>query len=236
MPRTLNGTTDHITLGLGGLGIVWGPLTLAAVIRVSSNSTDNDFLCIGSGVDLAFFIPAANTFLSLFTGAAGTDAGIPMTPADGWCFVAVTKATGTVAPLFYKYSYTTGVWTTGTGGTLANSPTADGSAEIGRDVGGGSSFAGDIAIEAAWNSVLSQAQLANLPYRIKPWFVQVWPRGLWLLDQTSTSIAVPDLAGNPHADQTAISGTTVTTGPFPPWDFTFAPGPYELAGIAAGPG
>jgi len=233
MAHTFNGTSDHISLSLGRLNFVFGPGTLAAVIQVGSNATDNDFFCIGSGVDIAFFIPSANTFLSVFLGTGGTDAAIPVTPADGWVLVAVTKATGTVAPRFYKYRYDTGAWTIANGGTLANSPTPDVSAEFGQDVGGGSNFNGQLEIVGAWDSVLSDTQIQALPYRIKPWLTQVNPRGLWTFEE---AVAVPVIdwtAGG--ANQSAISGTSLYTGAVPPWDFTFDPGPLDLAGVSSSP-
>jgi hypothetical protein len=209
-------STDHISLSLGALGFVFGPGTIAAVVRRSVDGADHDAFSVGttaSGVNVAMFVNGTTNVLTLFVGPAlgGSGTGITIAAADGWQLLAMSKASGSVAARGHRYVYTTGVWThTNSGTARANPPAPTTAAEIGQDFGGGSNWNGDIAVVGTWNTVLSDADVEKLllDTSFTAWNSFPGLKGHWSLTQDVTAQTVTDATGG-GANQSAISGTSV---------------------------
>lgn len=220
MARTFAGTTNRITVALGGTGVTFGPGTVAAIVRRTTDGTLQVINYSGgnSGTNrLQFGILATNT-IQLRQDAATTNSAVTVTAADGWVLIAATKATGTVAVRFHKYVFSTNSWTHQNGGSIANSGTMTGSSYIGDFNGGGSCFVGDIAAMGRWSVEMSDAQVESLPLSLQAWFAAGQPAGLWLLDQSATAQTVIDLSGG-GANQSAINGTSVSAQSVPGFSY-----------------
>lgn len=214
MARTFTrASSDGITTSIGRLSFNFGPGTAAAIAKKSSDSALMTLISLGSGDDVQWYVSGGNT-IGLWNGSALAEA-VTYQASDGWCLVAVTKDTGTVAPRMHKYVYSTNTWThTNSASTLANSGTPGTGGYIGQK-NGGDNFDGDINIAAVWDTAMTDIQVEALAYDLISWFA-AQPRALWLLDQSSTSMKVNDLSGG-GANQSAISGTAVSTASVPVW-------------------
>lgn len=221
--RFVASSGNHVSLSLGALNFAFGPGTIAVIVRTASVDTqDQDMLSAGTGLDWAFWMwGAGNNLLSFWVGAAASssDSGtLTIVPNDGWVFAAVSKATGSAAPRFYKYQYSTGLWGITNGGVIVNSAVPDGSAEIATDIGGGSYFNGDWAMGAVWNVQLTDPQVCSLALAptLSNWSASVKPRAIWIPD---LGVNVSDLSGN-GANETSHVGAAQTPDEFPPFNQT----------------
>lgn len=215
--RTFDRVDDNITLALGSLGFAFGPGTIAAIVRraADSSATETVFKAGVSsvGAQYGIHITSANR-IQLQCGSTGLGVvGLNLATAEGWCLIAATKATGTVAPRIHKYVFSTATWThTDSASTVANSGTPTTSARIGATHTPGAFFGGDIGILGVSNTVLNDAAIEALITGEAAWdsagFV-----AKWMLDQASTATAVDDDIG--AAEQTAITGTSVTVTNIP---------------------
>ena len=125
--------------------------------------------------------------------------------------LAISKTSGTTAPRFHGYSYSSNAWQHENGASNSADPSAPSGAS---NIGGWSgNYRGSIAILALWNVVLSDAQIECLPFSLAMWY-QIPPQTLWLLDQQAVGQTVLDLTGN-GANQSAITGTTGCDGKRP---------------------
>ncbi len=219
MPRTLDGTDDKITVSLGNTGFVFGPGTIALILRKAANTSMRPYMQGSAGTTRLGVRFNSTSDLSLQCGSTLQIGAVTITAANDWALAAITKASGTVTPRYHRYIYDTDAHTHADGAaTVANNtaPTAD------PVIGANNTtefFNGDILIAASWNIVLTDAQIEILPFSLSAWFAPAVPRALWLLDQTSTAQNVSDLTGG-GANQNAIVGTTVTTNH--PVKFTYA--------------
>lgn len=206
------------TLGTGPTTFPYG--TIAAVIRAS---TDPTFFVWLSACDASDTWLVQSQFWSGnwdigLDGSTTTVEGssTSLVAADGWCFVAVSKDTGSVAPRFHKYSYTTGTWSHTTGG-----PLADGSGTVHHwKIGGrntGTEWDGDIAIAGAAASVaLSDNQIESLAYGLAPWYgmmTHVWP--LWQ-DVTTQAVIDPINGGNENTGSSILPTIATSASPWSP--------------------
>lgn len=214
--RTFDGVDDRISLAIGSLGFAFGPGTLAAIVRASSDTgTIRTVFKAGSGAATRHDLQLKNTnALSLRLDAAIVDAPtITVTAADGWCLIVARKASGSVAPRFTRYKFSTGdvVHEDGSGPAI-NSGVPANNAYLGAAGSiAGSWFAGDIGIAGVWNTVLLDAEAESL--KTQAAWTSLAPIARWELDQASVGTAVQDTVGS--ADQTAITGTSVTAGDIP---------------------
>lgn len=215
MPRLFDGVNDEIRCSIGNCNTGFG--TLAAIIRRNANGTMTTFGLHESGgtdtISMRFALTGA-----LQWSTAGSVAGIAtagMTSASGWGLVAVTKATGTVAPRGHRYLYSDNSWVhADSGTTLANGSGAGSGTVRFANRAGSEWFDGDILVAGVYNAVLTDAQIEQLPFSLLSWFAPSSLRGLWLMDQSLTTQAVVDWTGG-GANQSAITGTAIATNNTP---------------------
>jgi hypothetical protein len=229
--RTFDGVDDSITLSVGNCGSAFGPATVAAIVRRTDQTHET---CVIAGFDgaaqdqhsWAFYVddegggvPNQLVLASDNTGPTAGSPAITLTTANSWCLIAVTKATGTVAPRFHKYHYASETWThENSGSTLANSPTTTNRLQIGiYNTGPTIPWEGDILICGFWNEVLSDGVLETMTETAQSW-EDTNPDGLWFLNQDNVATDVIDQTGG-GADETGITGTAVGTNDLA--DFSF---------------
>lgn len=238
--RTLDGVDDLIVTAIGPLNFAFGPGTLAAIVRRTRSNVTESVIYVGvSATTGRYALEFGNAVPRLRCGASIVSAAsITVSGVEGWVLIAATKATGGVAPRFHKYDFATGTWThENAGSTLTNSGTPGTSARIGATNTPSQWFAGEVAIAAVSNTVLSDVEIETLVTEQAAWdtagFVTNWP-----LDQASTATAVQDTIG--AADQTSLTGTTVSadevpwTGNTTPVSATFT-GTVEATGSVVSP-
>jgi hypothetical protein len=161
---------------------------------------------------LKFSVNGANVFqVSTFT--------VPV--ASNWVLVAAGKTSGTTTPRFHLYVYDTNTWTheDAAGTMIDGSGQTTTTVEIGSIFNGFDSFDGDIALAGIFPSVLTDAQVETLPFSLMAW-LSLSPAGLWLLDQSDTAQNVIDMTGG-GANQTAITGTSVSTNSVPIFSYGY---------------
>jgi hypothetical protein len=218
--RRFNGTSDKITLSLGTAINTMTFGTIAVLCRRTDNINWNGPFATNSPgpfaevyIDVApsGALPLAN---ALFVSYASSEAStIAMSSTEDWCWIAVSKATGNVAPRFHKQVKSTGTWTHAAGASMANGTSpSGGNLTIGAVATDW--FKGDIAAVAVWTTALSDATLEGLG---ATWtaVLAASPQAAWLLNQASTATSLTDAVGT--ANQTAISGTTVQSGTITNW-------------------
>lgn len=215
MARSFDGTADYVRFATGSLNaIAGGAMTLAVILKRSANLTLDAIIELSMPSNfpqLTLAIKDDNN-MRLMRIATPSEIAIPITIADNWVVLAVCKAAGTSTPRGHKYVYDTNTWSHVNGATTVGdaSDIAGGWVQFGRQaIGPAMDFAGDMAVAAAWKRQLTDAQIERLPYSLMAWWALA-PDALWTLDQSSTARAINDLTGN-GADQTTLSGTTVST-------------------------
>lgn len=226
--RNFNGTNANITCAVGNSQFTQGPGTMAGVCKSATDSVRGRILTVGAAGTNWSLDKSASDLIE-WTDNPATSLNVKV--ADGWVLIATSKDTGTVKPRMHKYVYTTGVWShEDAAATAANITSTGGNALIGSGAASNFWWPGDIALVAVWDIVLTDVQVETLPLRLKPWFDVKQPRGLWLLNQATTSIPVLDLTDG-KANQTAIAGTSISSGSFPNWNFEFDLGPQLPLGV-----
>jgi hypothetical protein len=192
--------------------------TVAAIVR--RGTTVGSFNCIGNiaGPLLDTYINTSTNKLGMLWNGGVSDIPAPtitVTSAEGFVFVAVSKATGTVAPRYHKYVYGTNTWThESSGTTAANNVTAVSAINIGAVSASTDNFNGDIAAYAAFASVvLTDSQLESMAFALSAW-TALKPTGMWVLDQADTAQKVLDWTGG-GANESSSTGTTVATTSVP---------------------
>jgi hypothetical protein len=232
MARSFNGTTDKIVLSPGACKTLNGDITIAALFKPEAFPTAGNRMAIWTADEAAtndagyLLRYDENGYPVLGTQAnnvAITAAG--HSTVGAWSLMVVTKATGANAPKCYRYDFSTGLWTEGTGGsTLANPSGTATQLGLGCKVVTGISFMqGALSVVGVWGSVLSKAQAELLITEGDSWlkrWEELTPTGLWALNQGEVSEAVKDKTPG-KADQSSISGTTVAGGE--PANYTDSP-------------
>lgn len=223
MARTFNGTSDNVLLSLGAANFAFGPGTIAAVMK-SSSDTAAVRVVIGmgdAGATRYLLVLNAGHSIALFSNASQRASTATILASHGWVFIAVTKATGSATPQFYKYVYDTDTWTVAAGsGTLANSSVPTGRGAIGSTPTSPTPTSycpADIAAAGVWNVVLADQDVRSLAYGLSPWRATN-PKGLWVLDQDTVGQKVFDLTGG-GANESGISGTSVATSAVPVFSY-----------------
>jgi len=223
---------DKIILGLGAGGSLSGAITLAAIVRKASDFvTNNGTIFSVGGTNLTQRSLVINTASLLQTRSSNVAAASTTTvlAADGWCFVAATKAAGAgVAPRLHIYKFSTGVWTHETSATAQTDSTPDVDCHFGVNIptAGNGWFDGDISLGGAWGLAMTDLQIEALIGSLADW-VNSSPSALWVLNQPNLATPVTDLTGN-GANQTSVVGTTVVSS-LPQWG-----GETESVGITSG--
>ncbi len=214
--RTFNGTSDNIRCAIGACNVGFG--TFVSLCRPTKNKEANILTLhnkAGSAATLDLWLNEEK--LAFYNGASVLNSSIRVGTADGWQLLAWSKATGTVKPKFYRYSFSKAEWTIVEGTTaLANgSSVAEGTVRIG-EFTGAEFFKGDIAISGIWSTALSEAEIKALVSvkALSEWKALFSPSGIWEFKQQAPVIEevieeVIDATGN-GANQSSRSGTTVT--------------------------
>jgi hypothetical protein len=219
MARTFaSASSERITLGLGNLSFAFGPGTMAAIVRPISNTGSTQMVFYVGGAALSSYGMGLDGSMqgqlilnNTFAAAA------PALALGEWYLIATAKASGTVAVRVHVYRYSTNVWTHTDATTLANSAIPTTGAYLGiRGSGPDLPYNGDIAVAGVWDGVHSDSQIESFPFDLAAWYAPAQPRGLWVLDQSAVAMSVPDLSGG-GANQSAITGTSVSTSSVPVW-------------------
>lgn len=219
--RRFNGTSDVVTLALGGLStMTFG--TVAVLCRRTDNTAWNGAFATrtsGGAAELYIDIAPSGSSNNLWYSFASTaNAGVTVSSTEDWVWTIIAKATASSAPRTHKKVMSTGVWTRANGAAIADATSPlGGSLQIGN--AGGDFFKGDIAAVAVWTSVLSDAALDAMSLNW-PAVLAANPTAAWLLNQASTATSIPDSSTTGTANQTALSGTTVQSGTIPNWSET----------------
>jgi hypothetical protein len=235
MARLFDGTNDEIRTSIGGI-VGTGAITMAAIMRRNSTVYNGVIGLHTSGGTATYSIEIADGTGSLdFSGNVNWSPGITVVNADGWVLIAVTKASGTVAPRGHKYVYSSDTWAHNN----SASNTANGASVSGGTVRFGEwqdvdDFAGDIAIAGVWDRVLTDAEIENLAFTKEAWHAAA-PAGLWLFDQQAVAQSVSDLTGG-GANQSTITGTALSTNSVPIFNYTDGPVWTVLTRVVAGGG
>lgn len=194
--------------------------TLVSIFRVTGSGGANGLVVVnGQGRSFGMYLAPTSNALALTTQNSGDPIAPTITvgTGDDWVLCAITKATGSVAPRFHKYAYATNTWSHENYGS--NVVNVSGGTQTGWCIGAYSntgfySFLGDIAAAAVFKDrALSDDQLESLPFSLQSW-VSLAPSSLWVLDQQATGQSVLDWTGG-GANQSAITGTTVSTSSVP---------------------
>lgn len=232
MARTFNGSSDRITTALGNSSFAFGNGTMVAIVYVNAYGAANSFFfTIGtaSGAQYGMGYDLSGLLLGTWNGTV-----VSATPAIGpitklstgkWYLVAWTKTLGTTSPTYLFYDLITGVTkSSAIAATVGDSTSSATNGIIARGVGASTFHNGDIEAIGVWNSVLTQDQILSMAFDFSAWYNFAAPVVFWRFDQGNVAQLVRDETGG-AADQTAISGTTVSANSCP-WS------PGQLAGIS----
>src|SRR5690349_1834483 len=124
MARRFSAANDEIRCSLGSCDLT-GAFTLAFIGKRGADGAYHGIMgtaTTGSVMKVSIEIrdtsAPANSVALVVNG--GTEAHFSTTltwlTTDGWALIVVTKASGTVAPLGWKYRFDTDAWTTATSG------------------------------------------------------------------------------------------------------------------------
>jgi hypothetical protein len=234
--REFDGTDDYIGLDNGAVGaLVNGAFSLVVIAKPASLSAFEQFLGMeGGGTHLGGLYDSGSGKIAFASATYYDDYFASGMTAGDWQILAITKATGTVAPRMHRKQLGSGSWTHGSpSSTHAPVTTAVALFQIGaRGTVDYKDFR--IAVAAVFDTELSDALIESIqttPSTQK--LADLGAVALWDLNQASTGTAVVDLTGD-GADQTTITGTTVVTGDDPPgWTFGVSGGGTPPANTVA---
>lgn len=232
--REFDGVSDELVTGIGAAsGMVYG--TVAALIKFSTVSSFRDWTMLHTAGGSFVWTPVGMTNFStlhMFSNGVSSNSGInPGTTS--WKLMVVRKATGTTAPRFSIYDYTSNTWSHAAGANLDDSLSAPGPGGQVRFTyqGSGDFFGGRIAARALWSNALpwsadpagdAAIEASGLKDSAVNW-ASASPTAFWLFNQASTATAVDDVSTAGTGGQTSIVGTTVVTGDDPAgFDFSLA--------------
>lgn len=223
MARTFDGVDDYWKGTIGACSAGYG--TFASIARIATDANYGQMFAQHTSADAGqqgvARVGASSGQMQWWNGTA--EALSPSTllvDTVGWVCAAASKATGTVAPRFHRYLYSTDSWTHENSVTsLADGGAggAGGFALVGK-WGTSDFFTGDIALTAWWAGVvLTDAQIESLPFSLTAWS-SLAPSGLWIFDQAATTTNVIDMTGG-GANQNTLVGTTVATASVPVFSY-----------------
>lgn len=221
MSRSFNGGTaaDRITFSVGAGPTTQGPITMAALVKSTSAGADQWILDAdnGSFVKWGMLFSSGHTFIET-DGSGG-----PAYTANDWLWVVVTKATGSATPRWHIKDVTTsGAWShTNGGGNVGNVGTGATEIILGGQFTGGASttFRGEIAVAAAWQSELSDGSVEAACTLAAADLLAASPGWMIRLNQASTATSVTDDTGG-GGNQASISGTAVGASDPPGFNYS----------------
>lgn len=235
--RVFNKTTDLITLAQGSIDKM-GYATVFALCAPSTGGAQTIF-STGTSSAAGWQLQIAATGLwEIRNNSAPIDSTFAAFTNNNWYGVAVAKASGSATPRFHMYDCSAGTWQHGDGtGALADSSSPITRNAIGvNSAGTGAFFGGSIQLVAFWcnatnaASVLDDSEVAalvSLQAIITSQTAKIAAgvgAGLLILDQASAATPVLDYWRTLPCDQTAITGTTVSSVTIPNFDMTYPSG------------
>lgn len=186
-----------MTFALGAM-TAFGFGTMAAAFRLLTDHGISTFpTLVGTDAStddaISLFLDGDNGMRpSSYFGPSGPvcgATGMPIAAADGWCIVAWTKATGTVAPRLHRYRWSANDWVhAASATTMADAAMTVTAIKVAQNHG--NNEGGDLDIAAAMfapNYVMSDSEIERLP------------RGMW--DRWIDSVKPGFLAEFPPRDQ-----------------------------------
>ncbi len=203
--------SSRIVTSLGALSSTVSG-TIVAVVKRGDNGYYDPLFQLATSTPTPMWGMSIDNQDTLTLTLAGGDVYSPtirVYKEDGWCLVAVTKASGSATPRFHKYSFATGQWSHENGGAAYNNSGTPATVEIGHLPGLVDYFEGSLSAVACYSGVLSDGQLEGLTGNLSSWLA-LTPSAMWVLNQASTATSVTDLSGN-GANQTSLTDTTVAT-------------------------
>lgn len=224
MARTFNGSTDVITVAEGAANVQMDAFTWAFIGKRAVNAVWHPVISSKTGGGTHWWALIADSSDELRIYSDDTDvtgeANVWLA-SHNWVCIIVTKVAGTAAPIVYRYVYDTNTWTTvnyvATNGTGTSAP-----AGTDMNIGAieGDFLNGQLAALGLWTRVLTAGERESLPFSLMSW-LSAAPISFWVFDQAATSMALNDLTGG-GANQTAITGTSVSTLSVPVLSYGFS--------------
>lgn len=218
-----DGSTAALTFS-PGLALIGGPWTIAAIIkRGGDGSFDGIVTAFETAERWNMKLSDAADGNHLFGGNGATDSfsTTQILAANGWQMIVSTKASGTVAPRYHRYIYSTGAWLRVNGATAIADPTtltSAGTIRVGWD-NFSSFFGGNILIAAVWNTVVADATLDSMTGSYQAW-VDAQPLEGWRFDRMTTISTFATRSGSSSVETVRAAGTSVAQGDVPAgwWD------------------
>lgn len=214
MPPILQGARhfvsgSSITIGQGLIPSTISNVTVVGIGRRTSDANSGTIINFGyAGDNGNFYIEQTGSWLSLYNGGTLRNSTVALLAADGWCFFAISHASGAVVR-GHKYVYGTGVWSHGSSASTVPDSAPSGNARIGNNVTGtGADFRGDMAALGVFNRVLTDGEYVPLAFSLDAWLTQ----GLVARLRLDRFPVIDDVGAS---RQNAVSGTSWAQGQMP---------------------
>lgn len=207
----LDGVDDDIVFSIGN-GDITGAITFAAILkrRVSSD-TDCIFMKTDGTNTHGLLINSFDNHVRWISGNA--DSITAVLAADGWVLVAVTKASGSVAPRYHFYKWLTNTWTHENSSTsVVDPPSAPTGVYHLGNYNNIFLLDGSMLIAGVWDRVLSDVEIQTLKDGQKAWF-DAAPKEAWRLNSASS---ISSFAPSAASVESSRVGTTLDTLNSPP--------------------
>jgi hypothetical protein len=214
--RSFTPANSNIQTGIGSLASFASGTVVAVVRRTAADASSHRVLILNSGgttFRLRLELTSSGVLATIWDGISAIST-LSTAISVGWMLVAATKAAGGNPVVHYRYQYSSDSWSSESVGTsIADASAADG-VSLGAPPSGASRLQGDLAAAAVFpGRVLTAGELTSLPYSFASWLA-LQPGAMWVLDQQDVGQSVVDWTGG-GANQTAITGTSVSTGSVP---------------------
>jgi hypothetical protein len=228
-----NPPTSYVNLlvGTGGLASLGaGAFTIGGIVKPLVIAQSGVFISFHNGPaisnptnTIAALADDGGGSLALYNDTTAASASVGLSLND-WQFIAVTKASGTVAPRLHRKLLTGGSMThVSSGVTMPNNATAINNIQIGALRGGAFGTAKPMraAFFFAMAAVMSDADLETFIASLSSAaIVPFSPAGGWELNQASSSVAISDFTHQGANQLSLVGGVTVVEGDDPPsWAF-----------------
>jgi hypothetical protein len=216
MARTFTGSTSGIQIAGNSIPISTEYTTFGIFYATSIPTTS--YVLSGGGDYHGLRLTATTMTYRYGGGNTATPTSNQAISLNTWYFVAVTKATGTVAHRFHIYNYSTNTWThINETATTNQSSAAVTDMWIGRWYSDTDfSFNGDIAVAGHANKNLSDDQVQGMAFSLAA-IEAVGPLALYVLDQSAITQAVRNVFDG--GQQSTITGTSVATRSVPSFSY-----------------